>query len=116
MIPPAQVQRTVDREQPHFFRRRPVDVARLATRAALGLSHSALDRDDDVAKVGSSAWREREPVGGASRGRSSRPALVRREGSGREEGKGEHIGRFESAAHALVQSGQLTIVRQDQPD
>jgi hypothetical protein len=116
MIPPAQVQRTMCREETQFIGRCPPNVARLTARPALRLSHSALDGDDDVAQVESSAGRERKGVGSPRPRGSSRPPSVRGKCRRRQKGKGEHVGRFESAAHALVQSGQLTIVRQDQPD
>ena len=77
MVPAAQVQRAVDREQPELVGRRPADVAGLAATALDGLLDRPLDRDDDVAEMQAPAGRQRK-----GRGRRSAPARPGRDGGG----------------------------------
>src|SRR3954463_3682656 len=60
MVPSADVEGTVRDEQAHLVRRRPGDVARLSAATLDGLLDRPLDRDDDVAEMGSPAGGQRE--------------------------------------------------------
>src|SRR5450759_5380814 len=60
VVPTADVQRAVDREQKDLIGRRPMDVARLASPTLRCLSHRALDRNDHVAQMRAQTRRQSE--------------------------------------------------------
>jgi hypothetical protein len=114
MIPPAEMQRTVHRQQSQLLSRGPAHVARLPASAALGLSDCAFHRDDDVAQMRSATGWERKAVRRPRPGGSSRPSRVRGKRRRRQKREGEHVGRFSSAGHTLVQLRQLAVIGEDE--
>ena len=63
MVPAADVEGAVGRQEQQFVGLRPMPVARLAATAGFGLLDGALDGDDDISEMLTAAGREWE-VGG----------------------------------------------------
>lgn len=116
MVPAAEMEAAVRDEESELLGDGPAHVARLAASTRFGLGDRPLDGDDDLAQVDRLTWREDEIGRRRLLAKVGPLTLVGRERRGRQQGEREDVRRFGSAHRALVQSSQLGVVAQDQPD